>query len=120
MSGPEGPEAADGDTAALEERVDALGDRLRSLPESALRRGAAAAGLALARELARRAQALEQPHSPPRELPDAGIFAVGDQLAVAGHDLAYALREATRSPRLRTAAPGELASALRLVRSHRF
>ncbi|MBW1602764.1 hypothetical protein JJV70_11715 [Streptomyces sp. JJ66] len=72
--------------------VEALADRLRALPQSTLRRGAAATALALARELAEAAQRLEEPGRPPRELPDAGLFAVGDQLAVTGHDLAEALR----------------------------
>ncbi|MGH3309171.1 MAG: hypothetical protein ACRDP3_01045 [Streptomyces sp.] len=80
------------DTTLLITAVRSLSDRLRTLPESALRRGAAAEGLALARELALRAQRLEFPGRVPRELPDAGLFAVGDQLAVAGHDLAEILR----------------------------
>ncbi len=101
---------------ALDAAVDALGDRLRVLPESRLRRDAAAAGLTLARELARRAQLLERPDRPPAELPDAGIYAVGDQLAVAGHDLAEALRAAPPGPATRE----ELAAALDLVRAHRF
>jgi hypothetical protein len=101
---------------ALDAAVDALGDRLRVLPESRLRRDAAAAGLALARELARRAQLLERPGRPPAELPDVGIYAVGDQLAVAGHDLAEALRAAPEGQERRAA----LASALDLVRAHRF
>ncbi|NEE32695.1 hypothetical protein G3M53_45500, partial [Streptomyces sp. SID7982] len=56
--------------------------------------GAAAEALAAARELAVRAQRLESPGAEPRELPDAGMFAVGDQLAVAGRDLAVALETA--------------------------
>ncbi|RKN37366.1 hypothetical protein [Streptomyces hoynatensis] len=84
--------AAPPDLAPLYAAVDAAADVLRGLPESALRRGAAARGLALARELALRAQRLEDPARPPRELPDAGAYAVGDQVAVAGHDLAHALR----------------------------
>ncbi|WP_461027320.1 hypothetical protein [Streptomyces sparsus] len=75
--------------------VDRLADRLRAMPQSALHRGAAAEGLALARELAHRAQQLEGVPRPPRELPDVGAFAVGDQLAVAGHDLVEALRDHT-------------------------
>ncbi|MGW7553117.1 hypothetical protein, partial [Streptomyces rimosus] len=50
--------------------------------------------LALARELADRAQRLESPRREPYELPDAGMFAVGDQVAVAGHDLVEAVRAA--------------------------
>lgn len=82
------------DSTPLISAVERLADRLRSLPQSALRRGAAAEGLALARELAVRAQRLEFPDAPPREIPQAGIFAVGDQLAVAGNDMALALRSA--------------------------
>nr|WP_155073398.1 hypothetical protein [Streptomyces taklimakanensis] len=62
------------------------------MPQSALVRGAAAEGLETARELAGRARRIEFPDHEPVRLPDAGIFAVGDQLAVAGHDLAEALR----------------------------
>ncbi|MCH6160668.1 hypothetical protein [Streptomyces marispadix] len=76
------------DTASLITAVQPAADRLRTLPESALRRGAAAEGLALARELAVRAQRLEFPGRDPLELPDVGVFAVGDQLLVAAHDLA--------------------------------
>ncbi|MEO3750318.1 hypothetical protein [Streptomyces sp. B6B3] len=101
---------------ALDAAVDALSDRLRVLPESRLRRDAAAAGLALARELSRRAQLLERPGRPPAELPDIGIYAVGDQVAVAGHDLAEALRAAPAGHDRRA----ELASALDLVRTNRF
>ena len=81
------------DTTPLITAVQLLADRLRTLPESALRNGAAAEGLALARELAHRAQLLEFPGGTPRELPEAGLFVVGDQVAVAGHDLAEILRE---------------------------
>jgi len=81
------------DTTPLTTAVARLADRLRALPESALRRGAEAQGRSLARELAYRAQRLEFPEAEPLELPDAGPFAVGDQLAVAGHDLVAALRE---------------------------
>ncbi|WP_411129487.1 hypothetical protein [Streptomyces sp. x-19] len=82
------------DVMPLQTAVDALADRLRALPQSALSRGAAAEGLVLARELATRAQLIERPGAQPRELPDAGMFAVGDQVAVAGHDLVEALRTA--------------------------
>lgn len=105
-----------GQADALDEAVDALSDRLRALPESALRRGAAASGLALARELARRARALERAGSgAPAEVPDIGIYAVGDQVAVTGHDLAHTLRQAPPAPATRH----ELADALRLIRSVR-
>ncbi|MFW6695504.1 hypothetical protein [Streptomyces sp. MAR4 CNX-425] len=74
--------------------VDRIADRLRALPQSRLRAGAAATGLALARELSARAQRLEAPGRTPYEMPAAGEFAVGDQVAVAGRDLAVALRAA--------------------------
>lgn len=108
------------DIAALDAAVDAAADRLRRLPERALRRGAAAAGLALARELARRSQRLERPHVPPWELPDVGPFTVGDQVAVAGHDLAQALRDAPREPPGEPPQEQDLAEAVALVRSYRF
>ena len=79
------------DTTPLTAAVDRLADRLRALPQSTLRRGTAGEGLALARELAVRAQRLEFPEREPYVMPEAGEFAVGDQLAVAGHDLAAAL-----------------------------
>ncbi|MER8182921.1 hypothetical protein [Kitasatospora sp. NPDC094015] len=77
--------------------VDRLADRFRSMPQSRLRGAVpghpsrAAAALELARRLA--ATALELAGEPAREFPDAGDFAVGDQLAVAGHDLAAATRD---------------------------
>lgn len=79
------------DVTPLTTEVDRFADRLRAMPQSALLRGAAAEAHELAGELARRAQLLECPDRDPRPLPDAGPFAVGDQLAVAGHDLAEAL-----------------------------
>ncbi|MEU2405482.1 hypothetical protein ACTOXX_28090 [Streptomyces rubiginosohelvolus] len=82
------------DTTPLILAVDRFADRLRSAPQSRLQRGAAAEALAAARELSVRAQRLESPGAEPRELPDAGMFAVGDQLAVAGRDLAVALETA--------------------------
>ncbi|MFJ2742598.1 hypothetical protein ACIO3O_23360 [Streptomyces sp. NPDC087440] len=96
------------DTTPLLTAVERLADRLRSTPESRLRRGAAAEGLALARELALRAQRLEFPDRTPYELPDAGLFSVADQLAVAGRDLALAMG---------TAPSGELDEAVKLVES---
>lgn len=96
------------DVTPLLTAVDRFADRLRAMPQSALARGAAAEGLALARELAARAQRVEEPGSAPRTLPDIGMFAVGDQVAVAGHDLAEALRRAPEGAR-------ELADALDLV-----
>ncbi|EXU66443.1 hypothetical protein Z951_20120 [Streptomyces sp. PRh5] len=82
------------DVSPLLTAVDRLADRLRALPQSRLRAGAAAEGLALARELAVRAQRLEEPGTPPRIMPDAGLFVVADQVAVAGHDLVHALERA--------------------------
>ncbi|MFD4998844.1 hypothetical protein [Streptomyces buecherae] len=79
------------DVTAFLADVDRLADRLRALPQSRLGQGPAAEGLALARELALRAQRLESPGSPPRTVPDAGMFVVADQVAVTGHDLAHAL-----------------------------
>ncbi|MFX4294498.1 hypothetical protein [Streptomyces bohaiensis] len=95
------------DTAALVSAVDAHADRLRRLPERRLRGATADAALTLARELARRTQRLEEPGTAPREVPDAGYFAVGDQVAVTGHDLAHALRH--------HGTPAELAEALALL-----
>lgn len=82
------------DTSDLTAAVDRFADRLRAAPQSRLQRGAAAEGLALARELAVRAQRIEEPGTEPRIMPDAGIFAVADQVIVAGRDLAEALRTA--------------------------
>lgn len=84
------------DVTPLVTAVDQLADRLRAAPQSRLQRGAAAEGLALARELAVRAQRLEFPGREPLPMPDVGLFAVGDQVAVAGHDMAEILR--TGSP----------------------
>ncbi len=81
----------------LRAAVSALADRYRSLPESRLRR-AAPAGLALARELSDAAQRSELPDRVPLSLPDEGAYATGDQLAVAGHDLAAALEAAGAEP----------------------
>ncbi|MFG2823841.1 hypothetical protein ACGFX4_31000 [Kitasatospora sp. NPDC048365] len=72
--------------------VDRLADRFRSMPQSRLlgavpgHPSRAAAGLALARRLAATALALEG--RPAQDVPDVGPFAIGDQLAVTGHDLA--------------------------------
>ncbi len=72
--------------------MDHFADRLRAAPQSRLQRGGAAEALALARELARRTQLVEEPGTEPREMPDAGMFAAADQITVAGHDLALVLR----------------------------
>ncbi|MFC3572779.1 hypothetical protein ACFOZ0_05695 [Streptomyces yaanensis] len=92
------------DTTPLTRAVDHFADRLRAAPQSRLQRSAAAEALALARELARRAQLLEDPSAEPREMPDAGMFAAADQITVAGHDLALVLRS-----------EAELAQAVALV-----
>lgn len=97
------------DTTPLTAAVDRFADRLRAAPQSRLQRGAAAEGLALARELSVRAQRIEEPGGEPRLMPDAGAFAVADQLAVAGHDLAAALETAC--------AGAELDEAVRLVKA---
>ncbi|WP_182450143.1 hypothetical protein [Streptacidiphilus sp. P02-A3a] len=68
--------------------AERLADRFRSMPQSKLTRFAPF-GLRLARRLAVLAQQLEG--LPVRELPEAGVFAVGDQIALAAHDLAAAL-----------------------------
>ncbi|MET8398377.1 hypothetical protein [Streptomyces sp900116325] len=82
------------DTTPLITAVDRFADRLRAAPQSRLQRGAAAEGLATARELAARAQRIEAPDREPRILPDVGMFAIGDQLAVVGRDLAVELETA--------------------------
>ncbi|MFH8728745.1 hypothetical protein [Streptomyces termitum] len=98
------------DTSELTAAVERFADRLRAAPQSRLQRGAAAEGLALARELSARAQRAEEPGREPRTMPDAGVFAVADQLAVAGTDLAEILRTAPAGSRER-----ELAEAVRMV-----
>jgi hypothetical protein len=99
------------DTTDLTAAVERFADRLRAAPQSRLQRGAAAEGLALARELAVRAQRIEEPGKEPRIMPDAGIFAVADQVMVAGRDLAEALRTST------SGSGAEVAEAVDLVRS---
>ncbi|MFF0810913.1 hypothetical protein [Streptomyces albogriseolus] len=80
------------DTTPFTRAVDHFTDRLRAAPQSRLQRGAAAEALALARDLARRTQLVEEPGTEPREMPDAGMFAAADQITVAGHDYALVLR----------------------------
>ncbi|MFI1419424.1 hypothetical protein ACH4VX_15755 [Streptomyces sp. NPDC020731] len=80
------------DTTPFTRAVDHFADRLRAAPQSRLQRGGAAEALALARDLARRTQLVEEPGTEPREMPDAGMFAAADQITVAGHDLALVLR----------------------------
>ena len=77
------------DPSALLAAADRLADRFRSMPQSRLTE-LAPGGLALARQLARRAEQLEGGARRP-ELPEAGIFVVGDQIALTAHDLAAAL-----------------------------
>lgn len=97
------------DVTPLLAAVDTFADRLRALPQSRLSRGAAAEALALARELAAWAQRIEEPGAVvPREMPEAGMFAVADQVAVAGHDLAEALAAGG-------GAEGGAAEAVRLI-----
>ncbi|MFI8966218.1 hypothetical protein ACIGO8_29360 [Streptomyces sp. NPDC053493] len=100
------------DTSDLTAAAERFADRLRAAPQSRLQRGAAAAGLALARELAVRAQRLEFPGREPRIMPDAGMFAVADQLVVAATDLAETLRTASAAG----APERDLDEAVRLVR----
>ncbi|MET9467004.1 hypothetical protein ABZY44_19810 [Streptomyces sp. NPDC006544] len=110
------------DTSPLTVAVERFADRLRAAPQSRLQRGAAEAALELARELSVRAQRLEaaargsadaQGAAAEREMPDAGIFVVGDQVAVAGLDLAEALRSA--APDGTKAPSAMLDEAVRLV-----
>ncbi|MEU9981974.1 hypothetical protein [Streptomyces sp. NPDC050856] len=98
------------DTSELTAAVERFADRLRAAPQSRLQRGAAAEGLALARELSARAQRIEAPGAPPRTMPDAGVFTVADQVEVAGNDLAEALRTAP------SATAAELEEAVGAVR----
>ncbi|MCX4778825.1 hypothetical protein [Streptomyces sp. NBC_01264] len=98
------------DTSPLTAAVERFADRLRAAPQSRLQQGAAEVALDLARELSLRAQRLEAAAAdgtaagdgagaaPARTMPDAGIFVVGDQLAVAGLDLAEALHGAVGGP----------------------
>lgn len=103
------------DTSPLTAVVERFADRLRAAPQSRLQQGAAAVALELARELSVRAQRLEAPGESPREVPDAGIFVVGDQVAVAGLDLAEALRARAAGPDSATAPSEMLDEAVRLV-----
>lgn len=71
--------------------MEHFADKLRAAPQSRLQRGAAAEALSLARQLANWAQDVEEPGGEAREMPDAGMFAVADQITVAGNDLAVVL-----------------------------
>ncbi|GAA4963216.1 hypothetical protein GCM10023205_28810 [Yinghuangia aomiensis] len=114
-----GPAAADGtpDPAVLARAVRRLADRYRHLSESRLRARIdpdgddgvtrAALGLALSRRLA---ELGDKPAAV--EVPDLGMFAVGDQIAVTGLDLVRGLQAAWGEP----GAEGALAEALAAVR----
>lgn len=86
------------DCSSLRAATDRLAGRFRALPQSRLRGGAGAAGLDLARWLSARAQELEFPGREPLTMPDDGLFVVGDQIAVSGHDLAAALTDHRDAP----------------------
>ncbi|KOG55433.1 MULTISPECIES: hypothetical protein [Streptomyces] len=103
------------DTSPLTAVLERFADRLRAAPQSRLQQGAAAAALELARELSVRAQRIESPGQAPKEVPDAGIFVVGDQVAVTGLDLAEALRAAASAPDGAKAPSELLDEAVRLV-----
>ncbi|MET9887807.1 hypothetical protein ABZZ20_32655 [Streptomyces sp. NPDC006430] len=101
------------DTSPLTVAVERFAERLRAMPQSRLQQVAAAEALELARELSVRAQRLEghgqaEGVAPVRVMPDAGVFVVGDQVAVAGLDLAEALRAAGDRPRETAKAPSEM------------
>ncbi|OON73014.1 hypothetical protein [Streptomyces tsukubensis] len=92
------------DTTRLTTAVDSFADRLRAAPQSRLQRSAAAEALELARGLSAWAQRLEAERlagargaaveeAEPRVMPEAGMFAVADQITVAAHDLAVVLEE---------------------------
>lgn len=86
------------DCSSLRAATDRLAGRFRALPQSRLQGGAGAAGLDLARWLSARAQELEFPGREPLLMPDDGLFVVGDQIAVSGHDLAAALTDYRDAP----------------------
>ncbi|MFE7135793.1 hypothetical protein ACFVIM_33580 [Streptomyces sp. NPDC057638] len=99
------------DTTELTETLTRFADRVRAAPQSRLERGVAAEALGLARELALRAQRVENPDRAPMTMPDAGMFALADQLMVAGNDLVEAWRVA---PPRRS---GDVDDAVELVRA---
>jgi hypothetical protein len=104
------------DTTELTAAADRFSDRLRAAPQSRLQQGAAAEALALARALSGRAQRVEEPGHQVRVMPDAGVFAVADQVLVASHDLAEALRSVAGGSR-GVDGPREIEEATALVRS---
>lgn len=111
---------------ALARDAGVLADRFRHLGESRLRAAAgghvsrAAAGRGLAQRLADLAAAVEAAGARPagRTVPDDGPFAVGDQIAVTGHDLVVALAAAlaTAPGRPVTLVGGEEAGLAEVVR----
>ncbi|BBA97749.1 hypothetical protein RVR_3643 [Actinacidiphila reveromycinica] len=105
------------DRTALHTAVDRLAGRLRSLPQRRLQGGAAAQALELARWLSAQAEELEFPGRAPHTMPNDGLFVVGDQLAVAGHDLAVALDSAEpgRAAAVAASALERVASAARSI-----
>ncbi|MEU9608593.1 hypothetical protein [Streptomyces sp. NPDC048057] len=105
------------DTTPLLDAADHFAAALRAAPQSRLQRGAAAEGLALARELALRAQRIETPEREPRTMPDAGVFVVADQVQVAGRDLAEALRKGSAAE---VSAVTEAVSAIRAAERRAF
>ncbi|MGW0661219.1 hypothetical protein [Streptodolium elevatio] len=100
----DGSGSAPSEVAVLAREVRRLAERFRHLSESRLRarvspddpsdsgRSRAQAGLALARRLAALGDAPDG-----REVPDLGVFAVGDQIAVTGLDLAAHLGARVRA-----------------------
>jgi hypothetical protein len=92
------------DCTDLRNAADRLAGRFRSLPQSRLRGGVAREGLALARELSAQAQSVEFPCREVRLMRDEGVFVIGDQIAVAGHELAAALERLPELAEVRDAA----------------
>lgn len=99
------------DVKDLRNAADRLAGRFRALPQSRLRGPVAQEGLALARDLAAVAQRLEFPDAEARLIPDDGIFVIGDQIAVAGHELAAALEQRPELAPERDAALGRIEAA---------
>jgi hypothetical protein len=114
------------DVSAFAKESGAVADRLRHLSESRLKApltarqesspSRARAGLALAQCLADLAAAVEG--EPLREVPDLGVFAVGDQVAVTAGDLARAL-ESVPAEHVLILQDGELGTAGDVVRRAR-
>ncbi|MDX3237997.1 hypothetical protein PV392_20385 [Streptomyces sp. ME03-5709C] len=92
------------DCTTLRDAAGLLAARYRSLPQSRLRGEVAREGLELARDLAARAQLTEFPGREPLTMPDEGVFVIGDQIAVAAHDLAAALEPHPELAHVRDAA----------------